>query len=200
MADIKVSEMTEATTFDDNDYTMIVQANQSKKITKTNMLNDINNNIGDITTLETTDKSNLVNAINEIENFLNINSFETITSGSITGGGTLSNINITVAKNNDGTLAKIYGQIDVSTGGHSGDITIQTSLRPTSQITINGAIYRSISTGGYVRNNSIVSFTLDTNGNVIIPYVYTISSSDICRLSLIACLIYIKDFNDEETD
>ena len=71
MADIKVSEMTEATTFDDNDYTMIVQANQSKKIAKTNMFNDINTNIGDMTSLETTDKSSLVNAINEIKNSKN---------------------------------------------------------------------------------------------------------------------------------
>lgn len=200
MADIKVSEMTEATTFDDNDYTMIVQANQSKKIAKTNMFNDINTNIGDMSSLETTDKSSLVNAINEIENFLNINTFETITSGSITGGGSLSSVNVTVAKNSDGTLAKIYGQIDVATAGKTGNIIINTSLRPTTQLTINGTIYRSISTGGYVRNNAVISFTLDTNGDVIIPYVYTIGSSDTCRLSLIACLLFIKDFNDEPTD
>ena len=38
MANIKVSEMTEATSFDDGDYTMIVQANQNKKISKENLL------------------------------------------------------------------------------------------------------------------------------------------------------------------
>lgn len=37
MANIKVSEMTEATEFNSNDYTMIVQANQNKKINKENM-------------------------------------------------------------------------------------------------------------------------------------------------------------------
>ena len=37
MANIKVSELTEATEFNSNDYTMIVQANQSKKIKKENM-------------------------------------------------------------------------------------------------------------------------------------------------------------------
>ena len=31
MANIKVSEMTEATSFDDGDYTMIVQANQNNR-------------------------------------------------------------------------------------------------------------------------------------------------------------------------
>ena len=66
MANIKVSEMTEATSFDDGDYTMIVQANQNKKISKENILGDIENNIGNLTELETTDKSNIVKSINEV--------------------------------------------------------------------------------------------------------------------------------------
>ena len=76
MANIKVSEMTEATSFDDGDYTMIVQANQNKKISKENMLSDIptiqnnittiNNNIGNLTNLETSDKSSIVNSINSL--------------------------------------------------------------------------------------------------------------------------------------
>lgn len=37
MANIKVSELTEATEFNDYDYTMIVQSNQNKKIKKENM-------------------------------------------------------------------------------------------------------------------------------------------------------------------
>lgn len=78
MANIKVSEMTEATSFDDGDYTMIVQANQNKKITRENILGDIegdistnatnistiNTNIGDLTNLQTPSTENLVNAIN----------------------------------------------------------------------------------------------------------------------------------------
>lgn len=76
MANIKVSEMTEATSFDDGDYTMIVQANQNKKISKENMLSDIptiqnnistiNANVGDLSNLETTDISNIVNSINSL--------------------------------------------------------------------------------------------------------------------------------------
>ena len=80
MANIKVSEMTEATSFDDGDYTMIVQANQNKKISKENIFSNledeisdnadnittINNNIGDLSDLETSDKTSVVNAINSI--------------------------------------------------------------------------------------------------------------------------------------
>ena len=80
MANIKISEMTEATVFDDGDYTMIVQANQNKKIARENILGDIeddistintnissiNTNIGDLTQLKTASKDNLVNSINNL--------------------------------------------------------------------------------------------------------------------------------------
>ena len=83
MANIKVSEMTEATSFDDGDYTMIVQANQNKKISKENILGNIeddistintnissiNTNIGDLTQLKTTSKDNLVNSINSLTSY-----------------------------------------------------------------------------------------------------------------------------------
>ena len=71
MANIKVSEMTEATSFDDGDYTMIVQANQNKKISKENMFGGIEENIGDLSNLETQNKTSIVNAINST-NLMNI--------------------------------------------------------------------------------------------------------------------------------
>lgn len=83
MANIKVSEMTEATSFDNGDYTMIVQANQNKKISKENILGNIeddistintnissiNTNIGDLTQLKTASKDNLVNSINSLTSY-----------------------------------------------------------------------------------------------------------------------------------
>ncbi len=48
MANIKVSELSETTTFNDDDYTMIVQNNENKKISKENMLNDIYEKVNDI--------------------------------------------------------------------------------------------------------------------------------------------------------
>ena len=45
MANIKVSELTTATQFNDDDYTMIVQNGENKKITKENAFNDINEEI-----------------------------------------------------------------------------------------------------------------------------------------------------------
>ena len=75
MANIKVSEMTEASVFDDGDYTMIIQGNANKKISHENMLGDIKDNIGNLSNLTTTDKTDLVSAINE--NNTNIVGLET---------------------------------------------------------------------------------------------------------------------------
>lgn len=97
MANIKVSEMTEATVFDDGDYTMIVQANQNKKIARENILGDIeddistintnissiNTNIGDLTQLKTASKDNLVNSINSLTSYTLFENLEG-TSDSIT--------------------------------------------------------------------------------------------------------------------
>lgn len=172
-------------TYDDKQY-----LNQNSSIADVNKCNDtdlneiksvVNNNADELTSLE---------------GQFNLSNSETITSGTITGGGSLSSVNVTIDSNSDGSLSKIYGQIDVATSGHSGNVTIQTSLSPTTQMIVNGAIYRSISSGGYVRNNAIISFTLNTDGEIIIPYVYTIGSSDTCRLSLISCLTFIKNIGD----
>lgn len=63
MANIKVSEMTEASTFDDGDYTMIVQANQNKKISRENILGDIESNIVNIESEISDIPSNIINTI-----------------------------------------------------------------------------------------------------------------------------------------
>ena len=76
MANIKVSEMTEATSFDDGDYAMIVQANQNKKISKENMLLEV----GELSNLETTNKSNIVNSINEVNSIATNNAKDNIYS------------------------------------------------------------------------------------------------------------------------
>ena len=83
MANIKVSEMTEATSFDDGDYTMIVQANQNKKISKENMLLEV----GELSNLETTNKSNIVNSINEVNSIATNNAKDNIYSLSETDTG-----------------------------------------------------------------------------------------------------------------
>lgn len=116
MANIKVSEMTEANSFDDGDYTMIVQANQNKKISKENMLSDIptiqsnittiNTNIGNLTNLQTPTTDDLVSAINSLHDEMfykdgdtyEIQSDYTGFAGLITGGTTSMRFTIPLPK------------------------------------------------------------------------------------------------------
>ena len=51
MANIKVSEMATATTFENDDYVMIVQNNKNKKITRQNILENIEDDISDLNAL-----------------------------------------------------------------------------------------------------------------------------------------------------
>ncbi len=143
----------------------------------------------------------LDDVIKNLESFLNINKFQNITSGNISGGGTLSSTNVTVATNSDGSLAKIYGQVDVANNGHNGNVTLQTNLRPTEQMVIYQNTYRQISLSGYVRNTALISITINTDGTVVIPYVNTgLGSAENCRMTIFGCLLFIKDFGDTPID
>ena len=69
-----------------------------------------NSSIADINKVNDTDMTMIKNVVNNNANeltnlytFLNINNFQNITSGNISGGGTLNSINVTVATNSDGS-------------------------------------------------------------------------------------------------
>ena len=164
-----------------------------------------NQNIGNMANLETTVKSSLVGAVNElkgvndtqntaisnntarIENF-NLTSTESITTATVSSGtGSIDSVNITVAKNSDGSLAKIYGNINTKNSVTA--VEIQTSLRPTEQITVSNVAFRYRSDTGAMNFQSI---TLYTNGKVRIA----VNSSVNCLVQLIPVLIYVKNFGD----
>lgn len=67
MATIKISEMPSATTFEDDDYAMIVQSNNNKKITKTNLFSDIEEEISDVGEEITTLKNGEVYSTTEVK-------------------------------------------------------------------------------------------------------------------------------------
>lgn len=176
-------------TYDDKQY-----LNQNSDIADINKVKDTDMNM--IKSVVNNNASETNNNQSIIYNYFDLNTTEIVTSGTITGGGTLSGINITIEKNQDGSLAKINGQMDVATGGHAGNVTFNTSLRPTTQLSITGMVYRSISNGGTVRNNSIVNLTIGTDGKITVPYVYSVNTSDSCRLSIINGLVFIKNIGD----
>ena len=159
-------------------------------------------NIGTLANLSTTDKSSLVGAVNEvkseantnkanIENF-NLNTFLDLTNITATGCN-VSNATIKCAKNSDGSLAKIYGNMSVTATANSQTIVIAGSgLAPTSDITINNAGIRRINDSIY--SPTSVDITIKTNGNIEISG--NLANGQVSLYMLLPMLYFIKDFGD----
>ena len=192
-------------------------------------------NIGDLSYLSTSAKNNLVSAVNEVdskaetaqgtansasasansaltkaeglENSLNINVFQNLTlttsTGSLSGGS-----NIRVARNSDGSLAKIYGHVRILNPSTSGDTTITTSdtgLRPESPIVFQGCTQferaLKVRITGTTQDITIpysaeLDYTLNTDGTITATLPFGASSLQEFTITFIACLLFIKDFGE----
>ena len=153
--------------------------------------------IGTLSNLDTTEKSNLVGAINEVNGHievLNINDFTTynasdlqITGGSIVGG------NLTVAKNSDGSICKVYGVLSLAKTNQISTITIpNTGLTPSSEFNV----YPS----GFEMNNAqygiqSTNTVFKTNGNIEITSYGTPAGGGATTI-LFPVVIFVKDFGD----
>lgn len=155
-----------------------------------------NTNIGTMTNLTTTEKTTLVGAINEVEGNIekfNFTSFTTYNSSNATptncsiGGGS-----ITVATNSDGSIGKIYSDIEVVPTSTPCQITFTSSLRPSSNISIGVCgISRNLSSNGIA--NCYMSIA--TNGTVTLEINATgLSTTNVLYFP---CLYFMKDFGDQ---
>lgn len=178
---------------------------QNDATTALNSAGSANTNIGAMANLSTTEKSSLVGAINEvnskanknagdIENF-NLTSYTNYTNSDFTFTnctGIANSCDITVAKNNDGSLAKIYGRIFVNVpSGAGANAKIQTTLRPDADFTISPI--------GLMQNNGTkgmwyLSATIKTTGEIQFNFP-NIGTGDYYSF-IMPCLYFIKDFGD----
>ena len=171
---------------------------------KTNLVNAINETVVNVTTAQQTANSatstatlantNANKALTEISN-INLTSFNDLTV--TTTNGSVNTANVKVAKNSDGSLAKIYGSIYMTGMTSTATVTISdTGLRPEEDIIINGACLaeRFMSSG----DASIYpqSYTIKTNGTVEISVYGQSSEAPRNYIFLEACLLFIKQFGD----
>ena len=165
---------------------------------KTDLVSAINENvetIGGLNNLETTDKTNIVNAVNEVNtNLKNINLSDYTTYTTFTTDyGTISSSEITVAKNNDGSLCKVYGDFELTnlTPNTFTTITLNadTGLNPDTVFTVTGTslIQDADKT---IRLSGIVF-----NPNGKLQFIFTPRSTS-CNIFCLANIIYVKDFGD----
>ncbi len=121
----------------------------------------------------------------------------TTTYGSINSGS-----NVSVAKNSDGSLAKIYGNVIVNNPNVGSTtlvkVTIPTSLRPESNFTIKNAGIKRYVNSTSVQTVSSQDITVKTTGDVEIEFNAFSDTSSI-TVMLMPCLYWVKDFGDTPT-
>lgn len=175
---------------------------------KTNLVGAINEVDSHADTAQGTASSALGTAtsasqgVTDLANYLNINTFNTYSSTSqfqITqGGGTLkNNTSITVARNSNGTLGKIYGHIvvDGSTASLSTiKLNVDTGLRPNERITVNDlGFIENISTGA---SFSSLTVYINTDGTIEFQGNTLTGSDTTFVMRSFACLVFVKNFGD----
>lgn len=184
--EIKVSELPMATQVNDDDLLMIIQGQANKKVP--------------VSTFDSTIQTELTNLQNQINNF-NLTIFESPTN--VTAGyGNISTNSLTVAKNSDGTLAKIYGDVAFTGWSVSGSyimqtVSFKTTLRPTSSFTIKDACFTVIINNS---NQQIVNWrdlTIDTDGTCTTSGFAIFSDTGSAYIVFPPMLYWIKDFGDE---
>lgn len=154
--------------------------------------NEINSKVGNLANLDTNAKGNTVAAINEVNyniDLFNLNTFTDVSdSVSITSGGTLTSATITVAKNDTGTIGKIYGNINYNKTANITDVSFNTGLTLDSAITLNNYVLRR---GTYVY---LTDLNIAANG------IATLEIFDPARgdeaIQLMPFFTYFKDFGD----
>ena len=138
--------------------------------------------------------------LQDILNNFNLSVFEAPTNVTTTAGSILTNT-LQVARNTDGSLAKIYGTVSVTGITTSGStpvtVSFKTSLRPASSFSIlNCALYRIINNSGQ-QSLGMISLTIGTDGTATLQTVNWFSDTSQMAFFLVPCLYWIKDFGDQ---
>lgn len=167
-----------------------------------------NTNIGTMANLTTTEKTSLVGAINEINaevaqnttdiakfNFTTFTTYDKNSADLSITGGTINNGVITIAKNSDGSICKIYGQLNIAKTAQTTRINIANSgITPDSNIVVAPiGLEIGQNNGGYGTSTSL---TLQTTGTVEIVS-YGTSAGTNANLLIIPFVIFVKDFGDQ---
>lgn len=186
-----IGDLLDLDTTDKSDLVDAINEVNGKTVTNKNA-------IGTLSELESTTKTDLVSAVNEVFTFLNLNTFEDATNlstniGSING----SNSFVKVARNSDGSLAKIYGRIRNDFNNMAGNyrVSFKTTLRPTSAITINTmVINRTIASAQTYM--FVTDLTIGTDGTCTTGEIAIATNCTQGYMWFIPCLLFIKDFGD----
>lgn len=137
---------------------------------------------------------------------LDLTTYEEINLSTINlsyGSINTSRSSIRIAKNSDGSICKVYGNIYITgTGNHSeiNIVTFQTSLRPSEKIVINSGCLSVAKSDVIIQDHSFVENIYGTNLELDTSGVVTIKAGIGGRIQFVylpPCLYYLKNFGDQ---
>lgn len=160
-------------------------------------------NIGTLSNLETVNKTTIVNAINEVVEKFNLSNIQTYGKNDFSkvSGTTPStyDMDITVATNNDGSIAKIYGSVSCSGTNGSGVWKVNTAMRPTSDLTIKGKIRQFYTSSSNYTPTGVQywsTFTIRTNGDLEVSTTWANNTNNVMMDLYVPCVYFLTDFGD----
>ena len=171
--------------------------------------NEINAKVGNLSSLTTTNKNSTVGAINEIKsqiNDFNLTSFVTPTltitktSDGTTAPVQVSNNNIKIAKNSNGSLFKIYGSVTFTNqqGGDEYKYRFSNTGLPAvdQAYTISNAALTFLE-DGTTMNQRVRDITYETNGDLTFTYLIYSATKEFMYIP--NCLYFNSNFGDVPT-
>lgn len=161
--------------------------------------------IGTLANLNTINKSTIVNAINEVlANILNFNltSYKQFDNSEVSMiNGNLVSQYISLSKNSDGSLCKLYGSFTVNTPTNqsvSGKLTItNTGLTPTDEFTVSTLGINVTNESGNVIGVYSCNPVFKTDGTIEI-LTGNLRANRTYTFYLHPSLIYVKNFGDSD--
>lgn len=203
-ADSATSASTNATTAI-NSVGTLANLNTTAKTDLVSAVNEVNTSLGTtagVASQAVSDASTANTKVNNLASYLTLTTFTEYTTGTnnfaITEGtGSIPNgYKLYVAKNSNGTVAKIYGTVGVTNSSNNSFSTVKlnedTGLRPETSIEINGSVIcADNNTSG--QNTTFGTLTVNTNGTIELR-VYHFGSG--CQINVINSMLFMQDFGD----
>lgn len=164
-------------------------------------INEVNGKVGTLSNLTTSSKTNTVSAINEVDSKVNrfdLSNIQTVQTSNMTlSGGTFIGGSLTLAKNSDDSVMKIYGEIVGSLTSNDAIVTVPVTLSVDSSYEIYPAGIQVILSGDsqvtYVNAQDIqvANNQLRFNVHGVTGYSF--------RIELFPAIYFNKDFGDTPT-
>lgn len=160
--------------------------------------NEVNSKVGNIANLNTTEKSSTVGAINEVNskiNNFNLTDFDQCTVTGSSSSVIVSEVNVNCAKNSDGSLFKIYGNITLSANAWDVGTTLTITNTGLPAIDTPYDIFGAVlaySNEGIIQPKTV---TYNTDGSLTIVSG-GFGNSTVRRLYLPPCLYFNANFGD----